>query len=129
MLGLYRLTNGGGQISDDNTFSNPVVWESSQLGGIVEGKYYLKMENPDVESLTGGTLYAVDSAGVDESFWFSFAPDEAGGAGEYASQFAFEIPLGSEVPVWIRVDIPSGIELEPKDDVRIAASYIMHEEE
>lgn len=127
-LGLYKITDGQGQISTDGTFSNAVLWEVATDGGILETRYYLKMENSSTEYLTQGTLYAVDAAGTDESGWFSFAPDESGGPGVYDSTFEFEIPLGSEVPVWIRVMVPSGIEAEPKDDVRVTASYILHEE-
>lgn len=126
-LGLYKLPDSQGQISSDNTYTNPVVWETSPAGGVLEKKYYLRMENGNVEYLTNGRLYAVDVSGEDESGWFSFAPDEAGGPGIYSTEFLFEIPLGAEVPVWIRVELPSGLETEPKDDVRIAASYIQHE--
>lgn len=128
-LGLFKLSNGQGQISSDGSFNNPILWEASINGGVLEARYYLKMENANVEYLTSGTLYAVDAAGPDESSWFSFAPDEAGGPGEYSDTFEFELPLGSEMPVWIRVEIPSGIENEPKDDVLVTASYILHTEE
>jgi hypothetical protein len=126
-LGLYKLSDGLGEISDDNTYSNPVVWETAPAGGILEGKYYLRMENPLNEYLTEGRMYSVDVSGTDESGWFEFAEDDAGGAGEYGPEFEFEIPLGSEIQVWIKLTVPSGIEIEPKDDVRLAASYIGHE--
>lgn len=128
-LGLYKLSNGQAPISSDGTFTSPIVWEASTVGGVLEARYYLKMENANVEYLTSGTLYAVDAAGPDESGWFSFAADEAGGPGEYSDTFEFELPLGSEMPVWIRVEIPDGIEVEPKDDVLVTASYILHIEE
>ena len=129
VLGLFKLTNGQGQISADETYSNPATWETSPTGGTLETRYYLRMDNANVEYLTDGRLYAVDVVGEDESGWFTFAPDEAGGPGEYASDFEFELELEEEVPVWIRVQIPSGIDTEPKDDIKLTCSYIGHETE
>lgn len=126
-LGLYKLTNGQGQITTDNSFTNPILFEAAPVGGVIEGRFYLKMENSNIEYLTEGVLYAVDTTETDESSWFQFAPDESGGAGVYADTFEFEIPLGAEVPVWIKVTVPAGTSPEPKDDVRITASYIQHE--
>jgi hypothetical protein len=85
------------------------------------------MENPSSQYLTNGRLYALDAAGADESDWFSFAADENGGPGEYEDEFLFEIPLGAEIPVWVRLTVPDGIEVEPKDDIKVSASYIEFE--
>lgn len=125
-LGIYKLSGGSGAISTDLTFSNPIVFFASSSGGVVEAKYFLRMENANIEYLTNGRLYAVDSSGQDESGWFSFARDEDGGPGEYTSELLFDIPLGSEIPIWIRVMIPSALEQEPKDDIRVTAAYIQH---
>jgi hypothetical protein len=128
-LGLFKLSGGGGQISSNHTFSNPILWEASSEGGVMEARYFLRMENPPTQFCTNGVIFAVDAAGEDESGWFSFAHDDGGGPGVYADQLPFEIPLNSEIPVWIRLALPTGIEQEPKDDIRVTATYIMHVEE
>lgn len=125
-LGIYKLTDGQAAFSNDHTFSNPILWESSTGGGVLEQRVYLRMEDANTQYLTEGRLFAIDSSGIDESGWFSFAPDEGGGPGTYESEFLFEIPLGSEIPVWIRVEIPEALEEEPKDDIRISATWLEH---
>lgn len=123
-LGLYKLQGGLGAISKDFTYSNPVIWEVGTHGGILEGKFYLRVEDSLNQALTNGKIFAVDTSGADESFWYSFALDD-GGPSTYVDVLDFEIPLGSEVPIWIRVQVPEALEIEPKDDVRIAATYII----
>lgn len=123
-LGLFKLTGGAGAFSKDHTFSNPVLWESSPTGGVLEARYFLRMEDANVEYCTSGKLFAVDESGTDESGWMDFAPDNGGLSGTYDSIFDFEIPLGSEVKVWVRITVPQALEVEPKDDIRIAATYI-----
>lgn len=127
-LGLYKGPGGVGEISYDGTYSNPILWEVSERGGTLQAKFYLRMQNLN-EYCTEGRLFAVDSSGDDETDWYEFAPDVGGSPGTYASEFLFEIPLGSEVPVWIMVHVPGELEIAPKDDIRVAATYIGHVEE
>lgn len=127
-LELYKLSGGYAKFSRDLSYSNPILWAASSQGGVLEAKYFLRMENSN-EYCTAGKIFAVDTAGEDESSWFSFAPDEAGGPGSYQDSMEFEIPLGGEVPVWIRVSLPDGIEQEPKDDIKVTATYLLHIED
>jgi hypothetical protein len=124
-LALYKFSNAQAPISKDGSYSNPVLWEVGENGGVLERKFYLRMDE-EGESLTDGELFAIDASGTDESEWYSFAPDSNGGPGTYSDIFNFEIPLGAEVQVWIKVEVPEAIEVEPKDDLKIAATYIRH---
>jgi len=125
-VGLFKLTGGAAEFSSDGTYTNPLLWEVSPDGGTLEAKYYLRMEDTFGEYCTGGTMWANDTdLTTDETSWITFAEDVGGGPGTYGPTFSFEIPLGSEVPVWINVNVPSGVELGVKTDLRISTSAIV----
>ena len=124
-LRIYKESDGVGPISYDNTYSNPILYEVSPDGGILEKRYYIRMENQLTQYATNCRIYAIDASGTDDTDWFSFAPDgPEGGPGTYSSEYNFIVPLGAEIPIWIRVTVPDGLEIEPKDDVSIAIDYI-----
>lgn len=114
-------------ITFDNSYTNPLLFEAGKLGGSLEVKLYARSSNSLSESLTNCHLTAVDSAGLDESTWFSFALDVSGGAGVYSPTLDFEIPLGAELPIWIRVDVPANVEFGAKRDVKLRVAYISSE--
>ena len=128
-IAIYKEQGGVGPISYDSSFSNPILWEVAQKGGILEHKYWVKMEDINGEYATNCLIYAVDSEGDDDTSWMQFARDDNGGAGEYVDQLQFDVPLGSEIPIWIKVDAPTGVDLGPKTDLKVEISYIRHQVE
>lgn len=124
---LFKASGGQGEISFDGSFTNPILWEVSQQGGILERKYFVRMESLLDEYATDCRIYATDGVDEDETSWVTFAFEENGGPGEYQSELNFHIPLGSEIPVWIRTEVPEAVTLGAKTDVKVEISYIRHE--
>lgn len=123
-LRLTKFGDGHGEISYDGSFESPAKWMATAAGGKLEAKYFLSMEDPYLEYASNGRLYATDASGEDESHWFKFAPDVNGAPGTYLSEFLFHLDFGDEVPVWIMVDVPAGVDEDTRQDISIAASYI-----
>jgi len=121
---LTKFEGGASPFTFDGTYTNAVTWVVTPAGGVLTAKYWLSMEDPNAEYCTGGNLYATDAEGNDESSWFTFAPDENGEPGEFASSLEFELDLGEEIPVWIRVTVPEGVEEDARTDISISMSYI-----
>jgi hypothetical protein len=123
-LNIYENSGGISAISKDGTYTNPFSFFMSQEGGIMEQRFYLRAENPPEEAFEDGLIYATDSTAPDERFWIQFAPDVNGSAGVYADTYEFTVPLGQELPFWIKVNVPSGQEQGIKTDVKIQVSYV-----
>lgn len=123
-LSIYKNSNGVGEISQNETFTNPITFEVGVAGGIVEQRLYLRSPNPNTESFTDGKIYARDNASFDDSQWVSFANDFNGSAGAYVPVLDFEIGVGEELPIWIKVDIPSAQIRGTKSDIGIITEYI-----
>ena len=123
-LNIYESSGGQGPISKDASFTNPFLFSMSQDGGILEQRFYLRSDDPYNESFTDCRIFAIDSAIPDESFWVEFAPDENGGAGIYASEYNFVVPLTQELPFWLKLDVPGGQEQQIKVDVKVQVTYV-----
>ena len=124
---IYKQSSGNSPVSNDDSYSNPLYYEVSPEGGILEQRHFVRMENQLTEYASNCKIYAIDSSGTDESSWFNFAPDgPEGGPGEYDTEYEFIVPLGAEIPIWIRVSLPEGLEVDPKDDIKVAIDYIEH---
>lgn len=126
MLGIYKYSGGVGQITSDETFVNPIAWSASSSGATIEQMFYLRMESPSAEYLTDGVLYCIDIEGSDESSWVTFASDLGGVPDTYGAPFLFDLAADEELPVWIKIDVPSSWSPNPKYDLRIACDYARH---
>jgi hypothetical protein len=126
MLGIYKYPSGVGQISEDESFSNPIVWSAPSTGATIEQTFYLRMNSPSAEYLTDGLLYCTDLGDTDESGWVQFALDVAGVAGTYGPTLSFDLAADEELKFWIMIDIPTSWSPNPKYDLRIACDYTRH---
>lgn len=128
-LVLYKLSGGHGEISSDLSYDNPILWEASNKGGVLENRYYLRNDAAGTYS-TNVQISAIDASGADESDWykfalFSFAPDNGGSPGEYVQTLeGITVPDGGEVPFWIKVEIPQAVEVGTKTDIRVRVTGI-----
>ena len=127
MLGIYKYPDGGGAISFDESFTNPIAWGASNFGATIEQMFYLRMESPTAEYLTDGTLYCADiDDGVDAG-WVQFALDISGVPDTYSSTLDFELAIEEQIAFWIKIEIPASWSVgNPKDDLRVACNYIRH---
>lgn len=123
-LHIYETSGGLGGISQNGEMSNPITFSVSQQGAILEQRFYLRSDNPYVEGFEDGIIYAKDSTLPDESAWVQFAPDVNGAAGPYATTMNFTIPVGQELPFWIKVDVPEAQEIQIKTDISIVTDYV-----
>lgn len=123
-LQVYETSGGVSAISKDGSYTNPFQFSMSQDGGILEQRFYLRSDNTYNESFESGILFATDSALPDETFWIEFAHDENGGAGIYGPQLDFVLPVGQELPFWLKIDVPGGQEQQIKVDLKIQATYV-----
>lgn len=124
-LCIFESSGGVGQVSQNGELTNPLIFSvSQQEGGILEQRLYLRSDNPLVEGFEDGRIYARDATLPDESVWITFAPDVNGAAGDYASSMTFSIPIGQELPFWIRLDVPEAQEIQVKTDISIVTDYV-----
>lgn len=123
-LNIYESSNGLGAISKDESYTNPFLFSMAQEGGTLEQRFYFRSDDSLNESFTDCRIYATDSSLPDESFWVEFAPDENGSAGLYDSEYNFTLPIGQELPFWLRLDVPSGQPQQIKVDVKIQVTYV-----
>lgn len=123
-LYIYKSSNGVSPVSQNEEFTNPVIFEVGVEGGIVEQRVYLRSDNPGIEFFTDGKIYAQDNIGFDDAQWVTFANDFNGSAGEYVSILDFEIELNQELPIWVKVDIPGAQIRGTKTDIDIITECI-----
>lgn len=123
-LQIYKNSGGIGAVSQNDTFTNPLVFEASQSGGILEQRLYLRSDNPPSEAFEDGVIFAQDSSLPDEAGWVSFAEDNNGAPDLYFPTMNFTIPVNQELPFWIKVDIPTGQEIQIKTEIGIYTDYV-----
>ena len=123
-LNIYENSGGQTPISKDATYTNPFLYSISQDGGVAEQRFYFRSDDPFNEAFEDCVIFSIDSSNPDESFWFEFAPDVNGAAGTYASDYHFTVPVGQELPFWIKIDVPGGQEQQIKVDVKIQVTYV-----
>lgn len=122
-LYIYRQSGGIGQISTNDSYAAPLAFSISQDGAILEQRIYLRSDNPLIEGFADGQIFARDAQEPEEAWWITFADDVNGAAGSYQTTLDFTIPVGQELPIWIKIDIPGGQEQGLKTDIKIITTY------
>lgn len=123
-LRIFTGSGGIGAISQGGSLTTPLTFSISPTGGTLEQRLYMRSDQPILEGFNDGRIYAVDGTLPDESVWISFAQDENGAAGQYLPVLDFTIPVGQELPFWIRLNVPSGQEIQTKTDISIKTEYV-----
>lgn len=124
-LRIFKSSGGLGAISQNGELTNPLIFSVSQEdGAILEQRLYLRADNPSIEGFEDGIIYVRDATLPDESSWVMFAPDVNGAAGKYVAAMQFVIPVGQELPFWIKVQVPQAQEVQVKTDLSIVTDYV-----
>lgn len=125
-LRMYENAGGVGDvISDSGSLTNPILWEASQQGGILERRFWLRSDNTFNERFENVRIYAQDANYPSEAGWFTFALDSGSDSpGTYQTSLSgLTVESGLELPIWINVDIPANLELGAKTDIKILVDY------
>lgn len=131
-VNLYKLSANGaeasdsGQVSYDDSLSNPIVWESTQKGGVLEHRLYVRNDDSGISS-TDITIEALYSTENSDYATFLFANDVGGSPDDYVEKLEIEsIPEGEEKVIWIKATIDQAVEIGLKSDIKINVKAIIH---
>lgn len=124
-LGIYRESGKSGLISTGGAMTSPILVEGTQDGAVVERRLFLAMTDP-TESASDIVVSSEDLTSPDESGWVEFSLESGGVANSYSSSINIaSLPVGQELPFWIRVTIPQAEPLGFKDDITIKTEYVL----
>src|SRR5688572_7895440 len=126
-LSLYDTSGRSDPKSKDGSYSNPLVYNVAAAGGTIERLMYLRSDDYLNEQLTDCMIRAEDSTAPNEASWFQFAPDINGAPGTYSSSYSFDLDIGDELPLWIKLTVPANQGPVVKTDVKIKLSWINSE--
>ncbi|AEG14692.1 hypothetical protein Desku_1105 [Desulfofundulus kuznetsovii DSM 6115] len=114
-------------VSSDQT--NPVITQCPGTGTEAERtrevKLYLFNDNAAYR-YENVTISCQDTSGTDEAGWMTFAPDNAGSPGTYASQLSLGTINDTNVghAFWMKVIVPDGTPTQNKTDLVIKVNAV-----
>jgi hypothetical protein len=117
---IYEQSGKVRQFSENASMTMPIYWHISPEGGIVEKRVFVRSDD-DTESFSKIVLYPVDVMKPERTTWLNLAFDNNGSPGTWANMLQFSLNPAQEIPVWLRLVVPSG---QPSEIYRFLAIRI-----